>query len=359
MAWEKYDAHPDRAMPHTVSEQLAYRSTFYEFVDFVTNPISNNKVKHTIVNTIDEVNSIVAEEYSAMLKTKQLAVDTHNRKIKRIRKVFDVLKDYYSDDNPFQAKSLLRKTREEQSTVVRRQAFTKEQEQALIRELKNPHRKLINKNEIRIIYIIGMYTGQRMKDCVLMQWQHIDFTHNQIYVHQYKTGKEVTIPIAPPLLDALKEAKTWETDLYVCPQSAKRYNKNNKAGKNVGNNLVNIDALRVIKWIGLEPSVSVPGRKKKMTVYGFHSLRHSFCSFCAEANVPKAVLLSILGTDSDIADKYYTHVGNQAQQEAIAAISGSNIKSPQFRVQQALKLLDGDPKPSKKLLQQLRSSLSE
>ena len=93
MAWEKYDAHPDRATPHTVSEQLAYRSTFYEFVDFVTQPASNKKVKHSIVNTIDEVNSIVAEEYSAMLKTKQLAVDTHNRKIKRIRKVFNVLKE--------------------------------------------------------------------------------------------------------------------------------------------------------------------------------------------------------------------------------------------------------------------------
>jgi hypothetical protein len=148
--------------------------------------------------------------------------------------------------------------------------------------------------------------------------------------------------------------------LYVCPNSAKRYNKNNVAGKNVGNNLVNIDVLRVIKWIGLEPSVSVPGRKKKMTVYGFHSLRHSFCSFCAEANVPKAVLLSILGTDSDIADKYYTHVGSQAQQEAIAAISGvMGSKSPQLRIQEALELLNNDPIPSKELLQQLRSILSE
>ena len=293
-----------------------------------------------------------------MLKTKQLAVDTHNRRIKQMRKIFNVLQKYYNHDNPFKAKSVWRSSREEQSTTVRRQAFTREQEQALIRELKNPRRKLMNKDEIRIIYIIGMYTGQRMKDCVLMQWQHIDFTHNQIYVHQYKTGKDVTIPIASPLLEALREAEIWKTDLYVCPNSAQRYTKTNKDGKNVGNNLVNIDVLRVIKWIGLEPSVSVPGRKKKMTVYGFHSLRHSFCSFCAEANVPKAVLLSILGTDSDIADKYYTHVGSQAQKEAIAAISGAmDVKSPQLRIQEALKLLDDNPIPSEKLLQQLRSIL--
>ena len=250
----------------------------------------------------------------------------------------------------------MRNVREEQSTIVRRQAFTREQEQALLAELKNPKRKLMNKDEIRIIYIIGMYTGQRMKDCVLMQWQNIDFSHNQIYVHQYKTGKDVTIPIAAPLKEALEEAQKWQTDRFVCPKTAARYNKTNALGKNVGNNLVNIDVLRVIRWIGLEPSVDVEGRNKKMTVYGFHSLRHSFCSFCAEAGVPKAVLFSILGTESDIADKYYTHVGGAAQQEAINAISnmGSAI-SPVTKLRRLAELLSTNPVPSDELLDAIRA----
>ena len=50
-----------------------------------------------------------------------------------------------------------------------------------------------------------------------------------------------------------------------------------------------------------------------MVVYGFHSLRHSFASFCAEAGVPKAVVVSILGANSDIIDQFYTHVGEDAQ----------------------------------------------
>lgn len=107
---------------------------------------------------------------------------------------------------------------------------------------------------------------------------------------QFKTGKEVTIPIAPKLLEVLQGALAWkagETD-YVCSNIAARYNKTDARGKNVGNNLVNIDMLRVIRWIGLEPSVAVPGRDKKVTVYGFHSLRHSFASYCAEAGVPQA-----------------------------------------------------------------------
>ena len=367
--WTKYEVHPERATPHTVSEQLAYQSTFFEFVNFVSNSLlpaeirqSNSKTflpKYLPVQTVHEVTPQIAEAYSAFLKTKSLAVDTHNRKIKRVWKVFDVLKDYYAHGNPFHAKSLLRSEREEQGTVVRRLAFTREEEQTLIRELNNPKRKLINKEEIRIIYHIGMYTGQRLKDCVLMQWQNIDLDRKRIFVKQFKTGKEVSIPLAPELSDALHEALTWKMDLYVCPKSAARYNQTNEQGKNVGNNLIDIDVLRVIRWIGLEPSVKVPGRKKKMTVYGFHSLRHSFASFCAEAGVPKAVLLSILGTESEIADKYYTHVGEAAQQQAIAAVSASmKGLTAQERIHTALRLLEA-PSPTQELWEQVRSILRD
>ena len=351
-AWRLYEVHPDRAMPHTVSEQNAYRSTFDEFVQFVSKPFPGRK-KHTIAGGIAEVSPQVCEEFSSYLKTTSLAVDTHNRKIKRLRKIFDCLKEYFAGENPFRSKALLRSEREERGTVVHRQAFTKEQEEQLIAVLSDddPKHKIMNKDEIRVLYVIGRFTGQRLKDCVLLQWQNIDMSNRRLWVKQFKTGKEVTIPMAPELYTALIEAKKLRTDQYVTPKTATRYNKTNAEGKNVGNNLVNLDVLRVIRWIGLEPSVDVPGRKKKMTVYGFHSLRHSFASFCAEAGVPKAVLLSILGTDSEIADKYYTHVGDESQRKAVEAIrSRSGEKSAQAKIDEVLSLLDSNPKPTKELL---------
>ena len=351
-AWRLYEVHPDRAMPHTVSEQNAYRSTFDEFVQFVSKPFPGRK-KHTIAGGIAEVSPQVCEEFSSYLKTTSLAVDTHNRKIKRLRKIFDCLKEYFAGENPFRSKALLRSEREERGTVVHRQAFTKEQEEQLIAVLSDddPKHKIMNKDEIRVLYVIGRFTGQRLKDCVLLQWQNIDMSNRRLWVKQFKTGKEVTIPMAPELYTALIEAKKWRTDQYVTPKTADRYNKTNAEGKNVGNNLVNLDVLRVIRWIGLEPSVDVPGRKKKMTVYGFHSVRHSFASFCAEAGVPKAVLLSILGTDSEIADKYYTHVGDESQRKAVEAIrSRSGEKSAQAKIDEVLSLLDSNPKPTKELL---------
>ena len=349
-SWEKYVHHPDRAMPHTVHEQMSYRSSYQEFVDFATRTATaeerKKRISHTTISLVKEITPMVAAEFADYLRSQPISVHTHNRKLKRIRKVISVLKEYHGGENPFYAKSLFRNKREEQDVVVRRQAFTKEEEERLLEELRSPVHRLMNKEEIRIIYTIGMYSGQRLKDCVLLQWQNVDMPHRRIYVKQFKTGKEVSIPMAPQLYDALIEAQKWKSNQYVCPKSAARYNKTDAEGKNVGNNLVNLDAVRVIRWIGLEPAVKVPGRKKKMTVYGFHSLRHSFASFCAEAGVPKAVLLSILGTESQIADKYYTHVGNEAQEKAIAAISGTSFENPdKAKIQKALDYIEQFPQP--------------
>ena len=98
----------------------------------------------------------------------------------------------------------------------------------------------MNKAEIKVVYYIGMYTGQRLKDCALMQWRNIDLEQKRIWVKQFKTGKEVLIPIAEPLLAVLQEARKWQTDTYACPKVAARYLIVDEKGKEIGDSLVNI-----------------------------------------------------------------------------------------------------------------------
>lgn len=327
--WDTYSSHPNRARP-TQQEHVSYGYTFNEFMKFVKGKAL----------TVDDVTPKLASEFSDHLRTTQISVSTHNRKIRRLKKIFEVLADYRSSDNPFSNKALLRKSREDNETTIRRLAFTKEEEQKIIQVLNDSSFRLINKQEIKVIFYIGMFTGQRLKDCVLLQWNNIDFSKRRIWVKQYKTGKEVTIPIAPDLLKILKSANGWKKNNFVCPNVADRYNTFDKQGKNTGAGLVNLDVLRVIKKIGLETSISVPGRKKKVVVYGFHSLRHSFASHCAEAGVPKAVVVSILGANSAIVDKHYTHIGNEAQEKAIQAISGGlNSLSAGEKIDKALNMI--------------------
>ena len=351
-AWDVYAQSPERAIPDTVSEALSYRASFREFVEWVNNPTT----------TLRDVTCDMAARFADNMRTRNIAVSTHNRKIKRIRRIFKVLREYWSGDNPFGSPALLRKEREERGQDVHRLSFTREQEQQLRDVLDDDKFKVMNKREVRVIYYIGMYTGQRLKDCVLLRWSKVRLDIERIWVRQFKTGKDVTIPIAPLLMNALREAQTWrESDNgYVCPRVAERYSRTDAAGKNVGNNLVDLDVLRVIRWIGLEPSIKVPGRDKKVTVYGFHSLRHSFASFYAEAGVPQATVVSILGADSEIVSKYYTHVGNEAQQQAIAAISGKfDVSNSARKVEEALNLIRTSTASSDETLAQVKAILEK
>ena len=349
-AWDVYSKHPDRAMPATAHERLGYQAALNEFINFESNA--------TLL--VRDITTEITDRFAQYLRGKKIAVGTHNRKILRLKKVFDVLSDYRDVENPFSSMSLRRKEREEQERQTKRISFTRKQEAAILDALEDNSHIVKNKQEIRVIYHLGMFTGQRLKDCVLLQWNKVDLNKKRIWVKQFKTGKEVTIPIAPKLLQVLHEAKEWKTGQYVCPNVAKRYNKIDKNGKNTGNNLVNIDVLRVIKWIGLEPSVKVPGRKKKVTVYGFHSLRHSFASHCAEAGVPKAVVLSILGANSDVVDKHYTHIGEEAQEKAIMAISGSfsTTITDRDRIEKALALIEACDDKSE-IIQNIENALKE
>ena len=351
-AWEEYEKSPDRATPATVSEALAYKSTFLEFVAWVNDPAV----------TLRDITGVMAMRYADSMRELNIAVSTHNRKLKRIRKVFNVLKEYRTEENPFNSAVLYRKEREEREQDVHRLSFTREQEEQLREVLDDDRFKVMNKPEVKVVYYLGMYTGQRMKDCVLLRWSKINLGMRRIWVKQFKTGKEVTIPIAPPLLEVLQVALAWKkSDAdYVCPNVAVRYNKTNAVGKNVGNNLVNIDMLRVIKWIGLEPSVTVPGRDKKVTVYGFHSLRHSFASYCAAAGVPQATVVSILGADSEVITRYYTHVGDDAQRQAIAAVSGGYLPgSAQAKIDEALELINTSTAASDEILAQVKAILEK
>lgn len=173
-AWGVYSNHPERATPATVAEQIAYRSSFKQFVDFVND---DNL-------TINDITPEITDKFARHLRESEIAVDTHNRKIKRIKRIFETLKDYRDSANPFLAKSLRRKAREEHDSVSRRLSFTREQEAKLLEVLDDNNRKVMNKPEIKVIYHLGMFTGQRLKDCVLLRWDKVDLNKKRIWVKQ-------------------------------------------------------------------------------------------------------------------------------------------------------------------------------
>lgn len=85
--WETYAAHPQRALPATVREQLSYEATLAEFLRFM-----GNKVKQ-----FSQINETHTMKFADYLRTTQISVSTHNRKIVRLRKIFNTLHDVPED----------------------------------------------------------------------------------------------------------------------------------------------------------------------------------------------------------------------------------------------------------------------
>jgi integrase len=232
--------------------------------------------------------------------------------------------------------------------AARRLPFTREQEEKLFEVLDDPGLQCPNREELRALFHIGAFTGQRLKDCALLQWHSVDLPRQRITIRQYKTGREATIPVATRLLAALEQAKGWERDSYVLPNTAHRYLRTNRRGEEAGHHDVNVDVLQIIRATGLKTTRKVKGRGRAVTVYGFHSLRHSFVSFCIDHNIPRPVCVSILGADSAIVDQYYTHVDHEAQERAIRLIDGAGATMKE-RYERALEYLDTIAEKSREL----------
>lgn len=180
--------------------------------------------------------------------------------------------------------------------------------------LSIPHR-----DEMKALFRVGIYTGMRLIDCCLLEWENIDLINGYIRVVPYKTansGRRVTIPIHHNLRVCLESL--LRKNKYVLPNVADRYNRNPGG--------VDLSACRII-WYAIgekPPKGELPTRMKG---YGFHSLRHSFVSFCANAGVPLAVVQEIAGHGSMMVTRVYTHFAPDTLREAVNAIPGSNQRT--------------------------------
>jgi len=77
---------------------------------------------------------------------------------------------------------------------------------------------------------------------------------------------------------------------------------------------------KIFKAANITTSVKLEGRRHKTPEATFHSLRHTFVSFAANAGVPLHVVQSIVGHESTAMTRHYYHENIAALQSAVAAI---------------------------------------
>lgn len=186
--------------------------------------------------------------------------------------------------------------------------------------------------EFKLLIALGYFTGLRMGDCCTLRWEEVDMARGVIERLPNKTGRRVkdrvlaTVKVGIPdelfgLLDAIpKEARRG----FVLPEIAEMYDDGNTAYKVSG------VLSELFRTCGIETSREGDGRRK-VTVYGFHSLRYSYISHNAELGMPAAVIQRNAGHSNPEMTAHYTKISDVAAVRYARLLRLGNSGSPSER----------------------------
>ena len=249
-------------------------------------------------------------EYLASLRA-NLCGSSYNNRVCVLREIFRVLADKAGlDEDPWYGVRL----RPDDSHS--RRELTTEELRRLLKAAKEygnqapgTKHQAPSTNEWHTLFLIGIYTGLRLGDCCKLDWSQINIAQSVIQLMPQKTrrhhGRIVTIPIHPALGQALlaqgeelkmKNEKSNEVDatsensslithhssLYcsgpVLPSISEWYRTSKwRVSGGLG---------EIFKAAYITTSIKIEGRRHKTPEATFHSLRHTFVSFAANAGGP-------------------------------------------------------------------------
>lgn len=169
-------------------------------------------------------------------------------------------------------------------------------------------------DEWQTAILAGFYLGARLMDVVNLTWENVDLAGSVITYEQSKTGKPVTAPLHPDLKNHLFKLAGDNPRAPLCPTLQKR-SVGGRKGLSQTFTLIMRDA-------GISQQ-QVKGKGKEGRAFSklsFHSLRHTFTSALANANVPAEVRQKLTGHADDATHQKYTHLELEPLQAAIAKL---------------------------------------
>jgi integrase len=175
------------------------------------------------------------------------------------------------------------------------------------------------------IVLAGLYTGQRLSDIATFRWENIDLVRRELAITTRKTNRRVLIPLAAPLADHLLNLPASDDPKdFVFPKAAGHIARSK--AEHVGalsNQFHDILAgaglvQRRSHWKAKDGT----GRssRRRISDISFHSFRHTATSLLKNAGIPQAVVMDIIGHESQAISQVYTHVGEPEKRLAVAAL---------------------------------------
>ena len=170
----------------------------------------------------------------------------------------------------------------------------------------------------RTVVMLGAYTGQRLRDCCRLTWENLNLTSGRLTFTPLKTGTELELPIHPALLQHLESLASKAGD-----QPAKFITPSLSDLETGGSRGLSMQFAEIMRKAGVGAGKVSEGTRRKQNSKGFHSLRHSFVSALANADVPAELRMKLAG-HSDLK----SHSGYTATE--LETLSRTLKKLPEF-----------------------------
>ncbi|MGA3287015.1 MAG: site-specific integrase [Bacteroidota bacterium] len=154
---------------------------------------------------------------------------------------------------------------------------------------------------------LAVFTGMRRSEITNLQWKHIDFSRELIYVEsdanfQTKTGKRRILPMNSYVLKLLQAMFLKRTGDYVIMLN----------GKKVRDIWLSRRFKQYIKKVNIDKSLH------------FHILRHTFASWLVQAGVPIYEVQALMGHSTIRVTQAYSHLIPKQLKTSVEMIVPSN-----------------------------------
>ncbi len=324
-----------------------YETVFHKFVTWCASKG---------IDFIEHVTRVTALEYSKHLWDSKLSGKTYNDHLKLISRVFSTIDATtplpYRD--PFNRVHIPRKKKAESGTEGHA-ALEPAMLKAVIEEAAN------HGADYRDLIVLGSQTGLRLKDAALLRWSSIGDNFIEVMPSKtFRSGNTARIPITDTLREVIQSRKKSRVkNEYFIPSIAERYLKEKK-GKNtyihyitkkcktIFENALNEDEEHDVT----RKSKVGAHRKRRASLYSFHSLRTTFMSLLATQDVSIRDAMRILAWESSdmirVYEKMLETYRGDADKRALKIVG--RIKEFKLPVPDVKKVLTH---PDKEQLQQL------
>ena len=163
--------------------------------------------------------------------------------------------------------------------------------------------------------LMGVWTGLRLADVANLTWGQVDMDAGVVTVTPAKTDKPIRQPMAAELREYLATQPAGVGKRPLFPALAGRITGREGGLSNEFGRLM--ERAEIVVPLGREKK----GRGRQVRTKSFHSLRHTFVSRLANADVSADVRKALAGHDTDEAHARYTHLAFTKQTDALAKLS--------------------------------------